>query len=337
MVVDGIDPLFGVGDVRDEYGFKVEKDDPIGKTIKQGNVGSPDQPIQATVPKDRKRLLLSKEARIHRQAKAWQDLIQTYGEIEGWSPQVLERWRKYVPPPSILQAISQPGIAENAVPALRHKHSEGCQEDAIMRSKGARLILETIVKKLRAKLLPKSKRSPKKSTVKSNEGSVPAQAANESSLHVSETSLDSGMEREGSGKIGRKRLLTGCIRLHGVPSSARRDVWLACSGALRKMNRACEGQSYERLTSQLRKCSPKIAKVIERDLTRTFPTNYHFEKQDGITAMRRVLLAYSMRNEQVGYCQSMNFLVALLLLHMEEKYAFWVLAAIVEDLGKVDS
>lgn len=111
-------------------------------------------------------------------------------------------------------------------------------------------------------------------------------------------------------------------------------MWLACSGGLSKSVNAPQGSEYEKLQEQVKNCPPELAGVIERDLTRTFPTNYHFEKQDGIHAMRRVLLAYSIRNRQVGYCQSMNFLVALLLLHMEEKYAFWVLAAIVEDLGK---
>ena len=323
-----------IGLVRDEYGFRVENDDPIGKTIKQRNIGSPDQPIQATVPKEKKRLLLSKQARMHRQQKAWQELIQTYGEIQSWSPQIVERWRKYVPPPSILQVISQPGVVEDsAVPELASMKGKRCNEDKA-RDKRPRFFIDAVVRKLRGKLGRVPKRSPKKSSTKSKSRGRRQQAEYSSDMaNVSETSSGSGLETEGSGKIGRKRLLTSNIRLHGVPSSSRRDVWLTCSGALRKLNDASDSESYEGLTSKLRQCSPKIAHVIERDLTRTFPTNYHFEKEDGITAMRRVLLAYSMRNQQIGYCQSMNFLVALLLLHMEEKYAFWVLAAIVEDLG----
>ena len=52
----------------------------------------------------------------------------------------------------------------------------------------------------------------------------------------------------------------------------------------------------------------------------------------GIAELRRVLLAYALRNPGLGYCQSMNFITAMLLLHMPEERAFWTLAAIVEDL-----
>lgn len=62
------------------------------------------------------------------------------------------------------------------------------------------------------------------------------------------------------------------------------------------------------------------------------PTNQHFQKEEGIDALRCVLLAYSERNKILGYCQSMNFIAAILLLHMECDDVFWCLAAIVEDI-----
>jgi hypothetical protein len=45
-----------------------------------------------------------------------------------------------------------------------------------------------------------------------------------------------------------------------------------------------------------------------------------------------VLLAYAERNSALGYCQSMNFICAILLLHMECDDVFWCLAALVEDV-----
>eukprot|EP00948_MAST-09A_sp_MAST-9A-sp1_P002568 g2568.t1 len=56
------------------------------------------------------------------------------------------------------------------------------------------------------------------------------------------------------------------------------------------------------------------------------------EEAEGLVQLRQVLLAYATRNPAVGYCQSMNFITAMLLLHMEAREAFWVLTALVEDI-----
>jgi hypothetical protein len=60
-----------------------------------------------------------------------------------------------------------------------------------------------------------------------------------------------------------------------------------------------------------------------QDLRRTFPDNVMFESEEGISALRRVLVAYSWLNPEIGYCQSMNFISALFLLFMDEEDAFW--------------
>ena len=46
--------------------------------------------------------------------------------------------------------------------------------------------------------------------------------------------------------------------------------------------------------------------------------------------MRRLLDAYSHRNPATGYCQSMNFIAACLLLHMPEPRAFWAFCCLLE-------
>ena len=133
--------------------------------------------------------------------------------------------------------------------------------------------------------------------------------------------------------VNRKKGLTMLIRNYGIPHHRRGAVWIACSGANEKRKGSHpKRRYYEKLLKSVQEKPPPFAEVIERDLHRTFPTNYHFEDEEGITMLRNVLLAYSSRNVKVGYCQSMNFLVAMLLLHMDEEDAFWVLAAIVEDL-----
>jgi len=72
---------------------------------------------------------------------------------------------------------------------------------------------------------------------------------------------------------------------------------------------------------------------IEKDLPRTFPGHPFFAPDaPGTHVLRRVLLAYSLHNPKIHYCQGMNFVAGLLLLIVEEEDAFWVLDAIVEDI-----
>jgi len=54
-----------------------------------------------------------------------------------------------------------------------------------------------------------------------------------------------------------------------------------------------------------------------------------FTSPDGLAALRRVLVAYSLHSPEVGYCQSLNFVVAMLLLFVDEAEAFWLLEAII--------
>lgn len=87
----------------------------------------------------------------------------------------------------------------------------------------------------------------------------------------------------------------------------------------------------------------KLLKAIEKDIVRTFPDNANFcdARSESIQMLRRVLLAYAVRNPLVGYCQALSTIVAIFLLLMEEEDAFWMLASTVEDICcisfKVDS
>ncbi|CAI5731565.1 unnamed protein product [Hyaloperonospora brassicae] len=124
----------------------------------------------------------------------------------------------------------------------------------------------------------------------------------------------------------------------GVPPHLRGPVWWVCSGAAELRHAAAE--SYPSLLHRLHTLTKCAEMDIEKDLPRTFPlalSESMNASQEGAEAdpfgeLRRVLQAYSLRNPTVGYCQSMNFLAAVLLQQMGEEEAFWVLAAIVEEL-----
>ncbi|CEG39566.1 gtpase-activating protein [Plasmopara halstedii] len=124
----------------------------------------------------------------------------------------------------------------------------------------------------------------------------------------------------------------------GVSPQLRGQVWWMCSGAAELRREAKE--SYPALLHRLHTLSKCAEMDIEKDLPRTFPLalresmrqSQEFSDEDSFGELRRVLQAYSLRNPTVGYCQSMNFLAAVLLQHMGEEEVFWVLAAIVEEL-----
>ena len=72
---------------------------------------------------------------------------------------------------------------------------------------------------------------------------------------------------------------------------------------------------------------------IDLDLKRTFPTDNRCMKEEFLDKMKNILLCYSIRNITVGYCQGMNFIVARLLLIMEdEEKTFWIFVQIIENL-----
>lgn len=133
------------------------------------------------------------------------------------------------------------------------------------------------------------------------------------------------------GKVGRakwnefKNLILG-----GVPVAYRAKVWSECSGAT--MLRI--PGYYDDLVAQNGEGDDvAVVSQIEMDIHRTLTDNIFFRKGPGVGKLNEVLLAYSRRNRDVGYCQGMNLIAANLLLIMPSaEDAFWVLTSIVENI-----
>ncbi|TWW58136.1 Rab GTPase-activating protein 1-like, partial [Takifugu flavidus] len=75
--------------------------------------------------------------------------------------------------------------------------------------------------------------------------------------------------------------------------------------------------------------------VITRDIHRTFPAHDYFKDSDGEgqDSLYKICKAYSVYDDEIGYCPGQSFLAAVLLLHMPEEQAFCVLVKIMYDYG----
>ncbi|OAL50583.1 TBC-domain-containing protein [Pyrenochaeta sp. DS3sAY3a] len=131
------------------------------------------------------------------------------------------------------------------------------------------------------------------------------------------------------GKVGRakwqefRRLVLG-----GIPVGMRAKVWAEASGAA-----TLHVPGYYQDLVNNGEDDPTIASQIQMDITRTLTDNIFFRTGPGVQKLNEVLLAYSRRNPEVGYCQGMNLITACLLLIMPtEEDAFWVLATMIEDI-----
>lgn len=116
--------------------------------------------------------------------------------------------------------------------------------------------------------------------------------------------------------------------LGGIPIVYRSKIWSECSGSyVLKIPGA-----YQSLVD--RDDESDAILQIDLDLYRTMPYNVFFGNSGpGVHKLRRVLVAFSRRNPEVGYCQGMNLIAAMLLLvFATEEDAFWLLVSLVENI-----
>ena len=116
----------------------------------------------------------------------------------------------------------------------------------------------------------------------------------------------------------------------GILQKYKPEIWLIFSGAIHYLN--SNPGYYEQLVLKSDDMVLDSFEDIERDLHRSLPEHPAFQTDIGITALRRVLRAYALRNPSVGYCQAMNIVTSMILLECDEQQAFWLLAALTERI-----
>eukprot|EP00051_Salpingoeca_urceolata_P011539 m.143171 g.143171 ORF g.143171 m.143171 type:complete len:1204 (+) comp17160_c0_seq1:293-3904(+) len=116
----------------------------------------------------------------------------------------------------------------------------------------------------------------------------------------------------------------------GIPDALRHQVWQR----LVPPHETDLGEAYRFLLNQ----TSATEQVIVWDLTRTFPAHEYFKEVngEGQQALYNVNKAYSVYDEEVGYCQGLSFISAVLLLHMPEEEAFPLFVSIMQTYGVRD-
>ncbi|XP_054618145.1 USP6 N-terminal-like protein isoform X2 [Dunckerocampus dactyliophorus] len=110
----------------------------------------------------------------------------------------------------------------------------------------------------------------------------------------------------------------------GIPLQLRGEVWCLLLD-IPKMKEE-KKDFYEKLKARARGLSPDV-RQIDLDVNRTYRDHIMFRDRYDVKqqALFHVLTAYSVYNVEVGYCQGMSQITALLLIYMNEEDAFWAL------------
>ncbi|XP_038115917.1 uncharacterized protein LOC6039691 isoform X2 [Culex quinquefasciatus] len=118
----------------------------------------------------------------------------------------------------------------------------------------------------------------------------------------------------------------------GIPDKLRARVWAKLLGLEEVMADRKNRDKYQEMLELARKWGTE-ARQIDSDVNRQFREHMMYRERYSIRqkSLFNVLVAYSMYNTEVGYCQGMSGLAGVLLMYMNEEEAFWALSILLSD------
>ncbi|GFX65670.1 USP6 N-terminal-like protein [Trichonephila clavipes] len=116
----------------------------------------------------------------------------------------------------------------------------------------------------------------------------------------------------------------------GIPNAVRGEVWCRVL-EVNQIKQEQDGK-YGEMRDKAKLLSPDI-RQIDLDVNRTYRNHIMFRERYSVKqqALFNVLAAYSMYNMEIGYCQGMSQIAALLLMYMNEEESFWALSRLMSD------
>jgi USP6 N-terminal-like protein len=116
----------------------------------------------------------------------------------------------------------------------------------------------------------------------------------------------------------------------GIPDKLRSQVWMKLLNLEEVKNQ--HKNKYQEMLKVARQWSTE-ARQIDSDVNRQFREHLFYRERYNIKqqSLFNVLVAYSMYNMEVGYCQGMSGLAGILLMYMNEEEAFWALSILLSD------
>ncbi|KAM9699579.1 TBC1 domain family member 1 isoform 9-T9 [Dama dama] len=140
---------------------------------------------------------------------------------------------------------------------------------------------------------------------------------------------------------GRSKIKFDMEKMHsavgqGVPRHHRGEIWKFLAEQYHlKHQFPCKQQPKDTPYKELLKQLTSQQHAILIDLGRTFPTHPYYSAQLGAgqLSLYNILKAYSLLDQEVGYCQGLSFVAGILLLHMGEEEAFNMLKFLMFDMG----